>query len=171
MKTTQLRPSQIIALNDYPLYSNRVLSAYVERCRTGEALPFVPVIGKGIVRRHFGAALSRTFAGFEAQHSEAAFFLLDGSHRTTALTLVGRDIGAAIYETDGDIDEARRLIATGQILPNATLDHTLEENCEILNQYFVERPYFMTVRHKTEKMVREALIPGLGQFNFSSSGK
>jgi hypothetical protein len=84
--------------------------------------------------------------------------MLDGSHRTTALSLAGRDIRAVIYETDEDIGEARKLVKTGQILFNATLDYTLEENCEILNKYFTEKPYFMTVQQKTDKLIRENYI-------------
>ena len=159
MKKTELNPNQIITLNDYPLYSNDVMSSYLDRCRMGEDLPSVPIISKDIVRGHFGAELSKIFGEFERQNAAAEYFMLDGSHRTTALTLSCRTITAVIYETDGDIDEARELVATGQILQNATLDHTVEENCEILNRHFAERPYFMTVLQKTEKLVQEDCIP------------
>jgi len=47
-----------------------------------------------------------------------------------------------------DIGEARGSVATGQILENGRLDHTVEEKCEILSKYFVEKPYFMTVQQK-----------------------
>ncbi len=53
--------------------------------------------------------------------------MLDGSHRTTALTLACRSIAVVMYETDMDIREARGLVATGQILENGTLDLTVEE--------------------------------------------
>jgi hypothetical protein len=159
MKTTELNPNQIITLNDYPLHSNDVLSRYLDRCRTGEALPFVPVIRKDIVRGHFDAELSRTFADFEEQNPAAEYFMLDGSHRTTALTIAGRSIAAVIYGTDMDIREARGLVATGQILENGTLDLTVAENCEVLGKYFSEKPYFMTVQQKAEKLIRENHIP------------
>jgi len=159
VKTTELQPNQIITLNDYPLYSNDVLSDYLDRCRREEALPFVPIISKDIVRRHFGAELSQVFAEFEEKNPAAEYFMLDGSHRTTALTLACRSIAAVIYETDMDINEARGLVVTRQILENGTLDHTVEENCEILSKYFGEKPYFMTVQQKAEKMIREDHIP------------
>jgi len=47
-----------------------------------------------------------------------------------------------------DISEARGSVATGQILENGRLDHTVEENCEILREYFVEKPYFVIVQQK-----------------------
>jgi len=159
MKTTELDPDQIITLNDYPLYSNDLLSNYLDRCRAGEDLPFVPVISKDIVRDYLSADLSKAFAEFEETNPEAGYFMLDGSHRTTALAISCRAIAAVMYETDGDIDEARGFVVTGQILENATLDHTLAGNCEILNRYFEEKPYFMTVGQKAEKLIRENHIP------------
>ena len=159
MKTTVLNPNQIITLNDYPLYSNNVLNKYLGKCRRGEDLPLVPIISKDIVRKYLGAELSKAFAEFEEKNPAAEYFMLDGSHRTTASTISCRAIAAVIYETDRDIDEARESVVTGQILENATLDHTVAENCEILNRYFEERRYFMTVQQKTEKMIRENHIP------------
>jgi hypothetical protein len=50
------------------------------------------------------------------------------------------------------------LVETGKILRNATLDHTVEENCEILLEHFKEKPYFMTVQQKTDRMVEERLV-------------
>ena len=159
VKTTELQPDQIITLNDYPLYSNDVLSSYLDKCRRGEDLSLVPVIRKDIVRRHFGAELSQVFVEFEEQNPAAGYFMLDGSHRTTALTLSCRAIAAVIYETDMDIREARGLVATGQILENGTLDLTVEENCEVLSKYFREKPYFMTVQQKADKLIQDNYIP------------
>jgi hypothetical protein len=85
--------------------------------------------------------------------------MLDGSHRTTALNLACCKINIILYEKDSDIEEAKKLVTTGQILQNSTLEHSLEENCEILNRRFKEKPYFMTVEQKTEKMKREKKIP------------
>ena len=136
MKTIALNPNQIITLNDYPLYSNSVMSKYFDKSMTGEDLPFVPIVSKDIVRIYFKADLSKIFREFEKRNPAAKYFMLDGSHRTTASTLAGRNIKAIVYETDSDIDEAQKLVITGQILENGTLYHTLEENCEILYNYF-----------------------------------
>ena len=159
MKTADLNPDQIITLNDYPLYSNDVLSGYLDKCKTGEALALVPVISKDIVSEYLSAGLSQVFAEFEEHNPAAGYFLLDGSHRTTALTLSCRAIAAVIYETDMDIREARGLVATGQILENGTLDLTVEENCEVLSKYFREKPYFMTVQQKADKLIQDNYIP------------
>ena len=159
MKTIELNPNQIITLNDYPVHSDSVLSEYYKKCKLGEDVPFVPVIRKEIVRKYLDSNLLEEFERFEHQNPIAEYFMLDGSHRTTALTLAGCKITAIVYETDSDIKEAKRLVATGQILQNDTLKHSLEENCEILNRHFIEKPYFMTVEQKSEKMRREKKIP------------
>ncbi len=159
MKTIELTPKQIITLNDYPVYSDSVLTEYFSRCKLGKDVPFVPVIRKDIVRKYFDDKLLEEFKTFESQNPVAEYFMLDGSHRTTALTLAGCKITAIIYETDLDIEEARKLVATGQILQNGTLDDSFIENCEELNRHFREKPYFMTVEQKTEKMKREKKLP------------
>ncbi len=141
------------------MHSDSVLSEYFSKCKLGEKLPFVPVIRKDIVRKYFDDRLLEEFERFEHQNPIAEYFMLDGSHRTTALTLAGCKITAIIYETDSDIDEARTLIATGQILESGTLHDSLEENCEVLSRHFKEKPYFMTVKQKTEKMKREKKLP------------
>ena len=158
MKTTELRPTQIITLNDYPLHSNDVFLRYLERCEGGNDLPFVPVISKTIVKPHLGPELTDIFDDFERQNPEAAYFMIDGSHRTTALTLSGCLIPVVIYASDADIVEARTFVASGEILENGTLDHTLAENCAILRQLFSEKPYFQTVLQKTERLIRDGYI-------------
>ncbi len=85
--------------------------------------------------------------------------MLDGSHRTTALTLNGCKIKVIIYRNGKDIREARKLVKTGQVLENDTLNRSLEENSKILNRHFTKKPYFMTVEQKTIKMVVKKILP------------
>ena len=159
MKTINLAPPQIITLNDYPVHSDSVLSEYFSKCKLGEEVPFVPVIRKDIVRKHFDDKLLEEFERFEHQNPVAEYFMLDGSHRTTALTLIGRKIRVVIYQTDSDIIGAKKLVATGQILKSGTLEDSHEENCKELYRHFKEKPYFMTVEQKTERMVKEKILP------------
>lgn len=159
MKTIELSPNQITTLNDYPVYSDTVLSKYFSKCKLGKKVPLVPVMRKNLVRKYFDNGILQEFEKFEKRNPVVEYFMLDGSHRTTALTLARCKITATIYEKDEDIGEAKKLVATGQILENGTLDHTLKENCEILNKHFSEKPYFMTVEQKTKKMVKENILP------------
>ncbi len=142
-----------------------MLRLYYNKCLNGQALPFVPVIHKAIVRQYFTPKLSEKLAAFEQDHPLATYFMVDGSHRTTALTLTGRKINVIVYATDADIAQARGFVATGKVLENGTLDHSLAENCVILRQHFQERPYFMTVQHKTEKLICDSYISKYGLVN------
>ncbi len=136
MNTRELAPEQIITLNDYPVHSDSVLTKYFAKCKSGKEIPFVPVIRKDTVRKYFDDKLLEEFEIFEHQNPVAEYFMLDGSHRTTALALTGRKIRVVIYQTDSDIIEAKKLVATGQILESGTLEYSLEENCEELYRHF-----------------------------------
>lgn len=159
MKTIKLNPNQIITLNDYPVYRDKDLREYFKKCQLKKELPLVPVVRKDIVRKHLDSKLIKKFQKFEQKNPVAEYFMLDGTHRTTALTLAGCKITVIVYEKDEDIIEAKELVATGQILENATLYYSLVKNCEILNKHFNIRPYFMTVEQKTKKMVKKRVIP------------
>lgn len=163
MKILKLDPNQIITLNDYPLYSNDVLKEYTDRCKTGKKIPLVPLISKEIVVNHFDVDILRKFREFEKDNTQAEYFMLDGSHRTTALTLAGYKINSIIYEETEDITKAKNLIVKGDILKSGTLDKTLEENCKILNEHFKKKPYFMTVKQKADKLFKEGHIPNTNQ--------
>ncbi len=159
MKTKKLNPNQIITLNDYPVHNDKVLSKYFNKCKLNGKIPFVPVISKNIVRKYFDERILKEFKKFEEQNPEAEYFMLDGSHRTTALTLAGCKITIIIYEKDEDIIEAKELVVTKEILENGTLNHDLAGNCKILNKHFNEKTYFMTVEQKIKKMVKEKILP------------
>jgi len=53
MKTIELTSNQIIILNDYPVYSDSVLTEYFSKCKLGEKVPVVPIIRKDIFRKCF----------------------------------------------------------------------------------------------------------------------
>ncbi len=159
MKTKEINSNQIITLNDYPVYSDIDLKKYFETCQSKKKLPLVPVIKKEIVKKHLDKELLEKFQKFEEENPEAEYFMLDGTHRTTAQTLSGCKITIIIYEKDEDIAEAKDMVDSGQICENATLYYSIIKNCEILNKHFSVRPYFMTVEQKTKKMVEEKVIP------------
>ncbi len=85
--------------------------------------------------------------------------MLDGNHRTTALTLSGRRIAVIEYRNDRDIREAKKMVTTGGVVENRTLDLTLDENCELFREHFRGISDFMTVEQKTKKMVDEGVLP------------
>jgi len=116
MRAIDLNPNQIITLNDYPVHSDKILINYFSKCKSGKDIAFVPVIPKDVVKKHLNYDLLKKFERFQHRNPDAKYFMLDGSHRTTALNLAGCRIKAIIYKKDKDISEARKLIETGQIL-------------------------------------------------------
>jgi hypothetical protein len=159
MKKLNLKPDQIITLNDYPVHSPKVLTEYYSKCKLGESFPLVPVIRKTFVRKFLGEILVKELEKFEEDHEDAEYFMLDGSHRTTALNLGNCEIKATEYENDEDILDAKKLVKTGEVLQNGTLEKSFEENCEGLKDLFSAKPYFMTVEEKTQKMIEERELP------------
>lgn len=158
MKAMELNSNQIIALNDYPVYSETVLIKYFNKCKSGEKMPLIPVVSADIVKKYFDNALLKVFEKFKNDNPMARYFMLDGNHRATALTLNDCKIGVVIYKKDEDIVESKKLVVKGQVLKNKILNCTLQENCEILNDHFKKNPYFMTVEQKTNKMIKEKLL-------------
>ncbi len=158
LETVELAPDEIITLNDYPLYDMSVFRAYVDKSSRGENLPLVPVIEKDLVKKYINDSLLQKLKLFEQTHPQARYFMLDGSHRTTALTRAGRTISAVVYRSDNDIAIARDTASTGQILKSGTLDLSFAENCQVLDKHFTEKTYFMTVKEKTNKMAIEGLL-------------
>lgn len=159
MKIKKLYSNQIITLNDYPIREKEILIKYYRKCRAGQKIPFIPVIKKDKVKKYLNDNLLKEFKKFEIKNPKVGYFMLDGSHRTTALTLANSKIEVIIYNSDEDIKEAKKLILTGQVLISGTLRYNLAENCKILNKHFNKKPYFMTVKQKTEKMINEKLLP------------
>ena len=159
MKTKELLPNQIITLNDYPVYNDRVLRKYYKKVQLKKELPLVPVIKSDIVIKHFEITLKKEFKKFTKKNPAAEYFILDGNHRTTALTLTGSKIKTIIFSKDEDILEAKKLVSSGKILENAILNHNLVENCLILSKHFKIKPTLQTVLQKTEKMIKDKIVP------------
>lgn len=159
MRTLELKPNQVITLNDYPVHSDEVLSEYFNKCRLGRKMPFVPLIEKRVVKKYLDKKLLGEFKKFEIKNPSAEYFMLDGSHRTTALTLAGCKIRAMVLESDEDFIEAGKLVSGGEVRASGIFDHNFEENCRILNRHFLNKSYFMTVEQKTEKMIKEKILP------------
>jgi len=149
-----LSPNNVITLTDYPVHSKSKLEEYIEKCKVS-SLPLVPVIRKAIVKQYFDSELLEVFERFEKEHPDAEYFMLDGSHRTTALCLSNKKIEIIIYETDEDIIQARN---NPRVLENETLDWSLERNCQELCKHFKKTPRFMTVEEKTDRMVDDELV-------------
>ena len=124
-------------------------------------IPFVPVVKIDSARDYLSEEMKSELEKFEVLNPNAEYFMLDGSHRTTALTLTGLEIPVIIYESDEDIEKAKGLVSKGSINRNGTLELSFEDNCRFLNEHFMEKKYFMTVKQKTQKMIDEDILPNM----------
>jgi hypothetical protein len=159
MNLLELLPNQIITLNDYPVYSIPDLEKYYKLSKSNKEIAYVPVIKKDIVKKYLDKKLLKILEAFEIENPEAKYFMLDGSHRTTAYTLTKKKVKVIIYENDQDITEAGKMVDSGKMLDNVTVLYDLKKNCEILNKHFNIRSYFMTVEQKTIKMMDQKDLP------------
>jgi len=159
MKFIKLAPNQIITLNDFPLYNEQILKIYysVYKNGCGRIIPPCPVIHKNLVRHIFNKSLKLKLEKFEKKNPKAEYFLLDGSHKTTAACLTNNKIKAMVFKSDRDIIEAKKLVEIGKLF-SLTVGKTIEDNIDILNKHFRKRPYFETVEEKTKKMIRKKSI-------------
>jgi hypothetical protein len=151
-----LDPDQIITLNDYPLYDMDSYRRYELMIRSGEVLPLVPVIPCEFVR--FEGAIAQLFEEFSRSHPRARFFMVDGSHRTTALTLANKPIKVIVFRSDDNIRSARAMLASGRTRPNTSLDLSFEQNVDELIEHFEHERRFMTVREKSERLVHDGFV-------------
>lgn len=166
MKVKNLNPNQIIALNDYPLRNEHILKLYFRMFskRKQDIAPPCPVIHRSLVRvtskgnPHKIKEYHRIFHEFIKTHRKAEYFLLDGTHKTTAATLCHRPIQVIIFQSDKDIKVAKQMVEKGELI-SLTTGNSLSEISEILKKHFFKHITFQTVKEKTNKMVKGKALP------------
>ncbi len=158
MKLKTLSPNQIITLNDFPVHNEQILKIFfrIYQKGCGKIMPPCPVLHKSFVS--FSGSLQRVFEEFSGRNPQAEYFLLDGSHKTTAAALNGSKINVMIFETDKDIKEARSMVEAGELFSLA-VENTINESILDLMKHFSKNPYFETVQDKTVRMIAEKIIP------------
>ncbi|GAI82025.1 unnamed protein product, partial [marine sediment metagenome] len=82
----------------------------------------------------------------------------DGSHKTTALTLTHHLIQAVILKTDSDMAEVRELVKTGDVFSMNT-GKTIKAELREKADHLKDADFFETVKNKTDRMVKEKIIP------------
>ena len=160
MRQTKLSPNQIVTLNDFPLHDEHVLKIFfrVYQKKCGKIIPPVPVIHKDIVIPHLNERLEQIFIDFYKRNPEAVYFMLDGSHRTTAATLAKSKIKVIILKNEQDIKKSRKLAETGELF-HFYLRNTIKDIIKLLITHFTKKPYFQTVEQKTAKIIKEKTTP------------
>ncbi len=150
-----LNSNQIITLNDFPVHSEKALKAYVEMDKKGLKMPPVLVVRKSVLEPFLAEEI---FNPFVDSHPEAEYFIMDGSHRTTTDCLNGNQIQAVIIESNDDIELAFKEVENGEIF-GLPINGSFEKCIHDLANHFGDKPYFQTVLEKTEKMVKEKVLP------------
>jgi hypothetical protein len=160
MQIINTQPTELITTRDFPVHSTKVLEQYFEIYKngTGNNLPPVPLIHKNLFIPHFAEPESTLLKKFLTENLEATYFLLNGSHRTTAANLTRQLIRGMVLETKEDIMHARKIDLNGEPYEHGLLD-TIDENIQDLVTHFKGTETFQTVQQKTNKMVEKKVIP------------
>lgn len=154
MNIRELSPLKLITTRDFPVHNAKVLDEYFALYRSGKGheLPPVPLVHRNHIMGHFVDADFKLFLEYIKQNPEAEYFLLNGSHRTTAASLTRSLIKCAILETDDDITECRQITFNGKPYEHL-LEDTLQENIQGVTNHFRGTRIFETVQQKTDRMV------------------
>lgn len=153
-----LNSNQIITLNDFPVHNEQILKIFfrIYQKGCGKIMPPVPVLHKNFVS--FSGKLQEIFEEFVARNPQAEYFLLDGSHKTTAAALTGSKISIMIFETDKDVKKAYAMAEVGELF-SFILESTIRDIIHDLMKHFSKKSYFQTVQEKTMRMINEKVIP------------
>lgn len=158
MKLKTLNTAQIITLTDFPVHNEHILKIFfrIYQKGYGKIMPPCPVLHKKFVS--FSGKLQEIFEEFIARNPQAEYFLLDGSHKTTAAALTGSRINVMVFETDKDIKEAYAMVEAGELF-GLTVESTINGNVIDLIKHFSKNSYFETVQEKVVRMIAEKVIP------------
>ena len=167
MKIKLLHPYQIITLRDYPVYNEHVLRIYFKifMKNQGKILPPCPVIHKSLGIPYVSGKDSKSarynelLKKFLENHPRAEYFLIDGSHKTTAATLSHKLIPALIIEQNNDFKEVKELIKTGEFFGWYSVEDSINDAIKTLAKHHFGTKEFLTVEDKTKKMVKNNDVP------------
>ncbi|MEK7528860.1 MAG: hypothetical protein AAB592_03755 [Patescibacteria group bacterium] len=160
MRSVDVHPEEVITTRDFPVHNAEVLERYSAMLRDGDdqGIPPVPLVEVELFLPHFDEPEITLLREFLIEHPDVKYFLLNGSHRTTAANLTRRAIRAVVLEALGDIVTARRMTFNGVPYEHGLLD-TIDANIRDLVVHFRGTKAFQTVQEKTAKMVEERAIP------------
>lgn len=148
-----MQAQQIITSNHKHLHDMHVFTIYnrIYQTKTQHILPPVPVIHKDKVKPYFSEKTKKAFEAFEKNHLKAEFFLLDGSHRTTAAAINNADIAAQIITNNAGVKQLYQDYLKGKQF-QFLLPKTFEQNIQEIARQFNENPYFHTAEEKAHSV-------------------
>lgn len=167
MKKKLLSPDQIITLRDYPVHNAHILVIFFRIFSKGQGkiLPPCPVIdkssgipyvrGKDAKSKKYNTMLEK----FLADNPRAEYFLLDGSHKTSAAALARKKIPVIVIEKDKDLAVIRKRQEQGEFFGFNEPPKTIKAAVRELADHFIGTNKFWTVKDKIDKMVKEKIVP------------
>lgn len=166
MKIKNLKPNEILTTTDFPVHNLNILKIYFRICEKGhkDILPPTPVIPLSVAlpllvgRSKKTQEYNRRIKKFFRENKNIKYILVDGNHKTTALTLTKKPIHAMILKTDKDIKEVKELIKAGEIFGIYKIE-TIKKELRKMANHFKDAKFFESVEEKTKRMVAKKVIP------------
>lgn len=166
MRIKKVEPNEIMTTKDFPVHNSDILKIYFKICKEGmqEILPPTPVIpfsvGLPLLKEKSKEAkrYNQRVKEYLKNNSNLKYLMVDGSHKTTALTLAHKKIHVMILETDSDVEEVKDLIRAGEIFGINKISR-IKEELSVLAKHFKNAKFFESVEDKTIRMVKERVIP------------
>jgi len=166
MKLKNLKPNEIITTRDFPVHNSQILKIYFRVCKKGyqKILPPTPVIplSRGLPlldgKSKKSQEYNRRIKEYVKNNKKIKYLMVDGSHKTTALTLTHKPIRVMILKTDEDIKEVKDLIEAGEIFGIYKIKK-INQELKAMAKHLKPAKFFETIEDKTKRMVKEKGIP------------
>jgi hypothetical protein len=166
MEIKNLKPDEILTTKDFPVYSLHILKIYFRICESGNELilPPTPVIplsvglpllsGESKKIEDYNLRIKK----YLKENEKIKYILIDGTHKTTALTLTHKPIHAMVLETDDDIKEVKYKIETGEIFGIYEIEN-IKKELKKMAEHFKDAGFFESVEDKTRRMIKKDVLP------------
>ncbi|MFA5856859.1 MAG: hypothetical protein WC867_05850 [Candidatus Pacearchaeota archaeon] len=160
MKILNISPENIITMNDYPVYNPHILKILFRIFQLGDSkiVPPCPCLKKEQVLNGINTKIKKKLIDFFKLNPNVEYFLIDGSHKSTAAYLTKNKVRIMVFESNEDINEAKKLVEIGELF-SLTVGSTINDNIKILDNHFKDNKTFFTVASKARKMIDEKVIP------------
>lgn len=166
MKQIFLKPTQLIAMIDYPpLHSPEALFAYHSKLKAGKKIEPAIVVPVKQVIEHFKSRKIRykkyqkILERFLKKHPTAKYFMSGGKHRSAAATILGINVPCLIVKNDNGVNFIHKLTKEGKITGVPSVLKDFEKTLQILEKHFFEHKRFWTMDEKTKSMIEHGDIP------------
>ncbi len=166
MQIKNVKPSEILTTLDFPVHNEHILKIYFKICQHDHMiLPPTPVIPFSIglpllkTKTEKAKKYNKKIKTFLNDHPKIKYLMVDGSHKTTALTLTHNHIRVALLKKDAHVKEFKLLEETGEIFSLSHSKYTIESALTDMAEHLQEGIFFETVEDKSQRMVKEKVIP------------